>query len=358
MLELILSYALRDIGNGLRAVVEPVFIQSFSPIYVVGLIMGFSRLLSILSPFFVPHIAKKLKPGKAAKLGAFLWGFSLILASYIRNPLAYFWFRLLLMFGSLLNFPILDSIVQEILKDSDRKGLLFGIIGAVSSIAGAIGSFTASALVTGFSHAEILRISGFLEILSAFFIPEISFRVEGALHLFSPTILRKRNVAKVFGMIFAKHFFWGARDLIYPIFLKSIGKEMLTGIIFGASGLLAFLVSPVGGLISDRIGPKTALSIALLGMGICGIAIAHFPALILPLSLIYVFFEALSGPPAGSIFAEELKSEERALMNATKTSIRTVAFSLSSILAGFLYQLLGFRAMGIFAVFHFIACLL
>lgn len=90
-----------------------------------------------------------------------------------------------------------------------------------------------------------------------------------------------------------------------PTYLKDIYDFALTAAGTRTAGfaIAAVMARPVGGFLSDRIGPRAVLVISLLGTAVMAVALAFQPPLEVPAGAAFVAMAAFLGLGAGGVFA-------------------------------------------------------
>lgn len=125
-----------------------------------------------------------------------------------------------------------------------------------------------------------------------------------------------------------------------------------SALLTGATSLAAFLAQPLGGAISDRIGRRRLLGLALTGVGVSIGLFLLAPSIVLAiaLSLVVGFWSSLT-PPVMMVYASELATGERTgTAVGVVWGIATTVSALALPLTGKLIDLAGGQVSTAYAV--------
>ncbi len=349
MLGIVLTYFFRDSAQGIRASVESNLLAKLFGIASAGLVIGAARLFYTLNNILAPSVVKRLGSKLSSRLGLLIMSLTLFSISFVSNFKLYLLLRILFAAGAGIHYPVFVSIVQNWLRRSEKKGLKWGILLAVSSLSGSFGSFLASFLAPSMSSRVLLRISALLLALASISVPDPKEHLRPVKISFSS--LKKRELLPLLIHQISFSSFWGARDVVYP----AVFGISTAGMIFGLSGVTAGILSPFVGRLVDKLGWKNVFSAALLFLAIFSFLIPFFPQLIIPLSLLYVVGEILSGPSTSVMLTQLLEERERVIVNSTLGFIYGLFLSAGSAFSGIAYRFMGLKFFVLNSLLYFIA---
>ncbi len=112
------------------------------------------------------------------------------------------------------------------------------------------------------------------------------------------------------------------------------------GLIVALVGLGSIASGPVGGILADRIGRRSALLIgtSMGGSAMLGLGFSRTPALIAAMAFVLGFCADLYRPVMGAIVADVVPSEDRQRAYGFLHWVVNVGFAVSIVIAGFLAQ--------------------
>ncbi|MGC9149865.1 MAG: MFS transporter [Candidatus Micrarchaeia archaeon] len=354
-----LASFLNDIGSNISDTIFPFFVTEFlkCDMGILGIINGIEDFFYSFSQFISGFISDRIKKRKPfIVLGYSFCGFSKIgyaISSIWQHALA---FAILDRSGKIRD-PPRDAIVAEISKAKSR-GRNFGIIKAMDNLGAVVGIILCYFLINYLDYNKIFLIAAIPSLIASFvilvFIKEK--RIEKKENKKEKEREKKRKIklnknVKILllaSAIFNLGFFGYSFFLIYA---KSFFEKSFIPFLFLTYSLVASLSSVPFGKLSDRIGRKKILGIAyLLWLISCFFFIFANSAFEIFLLFIIYGFVLGAKKPIEPTFVSELQPEEKASVLGIFRGINGFCVLLASIIAGFLWDAFGKKAIFSFSI--------
>lgn len=194
--------------------------------------------------------------------------------------------------------------------DADRRGFATGIFGA--GMGGtALSSFLTPRFVTWFGYLPTHVIVAVLLVATAalcWFVMRNSPRWAPNVDPVVPKLAAALKLPVTWRMSFLYAVAFGgfvAFSTYLPTYLKDIYSFNLTAAGTRTAGfaIAAVLARPLGGILSDRLGPRTVVAVSLAGTAVLALVIAFEPPLELPAGVAFVVLAFFLGLGTGGVFA-------------------------------------------------------
>lgn len=138
----------------------------------------------------------------------------------------------------------------------------------------------------------------------------------------------------------------GALMAFLPIYVVGIGMDAAqAGVLFGVQSVTSFLVRPIMGRVSDRIGRRPLI---VLGLVVCAASLAAIPftsafGVLMLLSALFGFGEAIVNASAVALVADVSEIKTLGSAMGMQGTIMDIGHASGPILAGLLIGALGFQ---------------
>jgi len=297
-----------------------------------------------------------------------------LLYASVHNIFLYMGVKVAWAFSAAIEGPVLMASFQDHLKDLPKRGHYLGLLYSWQAIAGALAQFLGGVLSDKFG------ITTPYYAMSAMFVVATILVLFVGLHknkdpLPAPVADEdKRGIFFGIAYIFKKpellfywvhgivsNLNWGIKVFLWPLIIYGfVGKDTITGSIFGSMGLVAFIILLFGGKLTDRFGSFVMIRSAVVILGLSGMVLAatgHVGVFWIA-ALCYAVGEALFGPAHGILFTDNVDSRNRGEVLGADTMLGTILATASPFIAGAL--LLHWSAQTVLALyvsFFFIALL-
>ena len=337
----------------LLAPIEALYLHRLSTHYeLIGLALGIGSLsFLIFSPIF-GKLSDKIGRKKIILLCFLLRPFIPLFLIFSPTIHLYIFFKIIagvLAVGDVIIF----ALVGDWLERRSDKGLKFGIFLTGPSIGGAIGSLISGSVAYVFSLVIPYFISFFVSLLSSLFLV-ISLRYtvspkEAVISLEKRTFKLPAVIIAVITLGVIASFCMSMRNILWPFLIKTFKSEryapLYTALIFASMGIIAGVLSPFVGKLSDKHGAISIFFLGWLLMGIFGIlfGFADNVYMLWLLSIFYSVGETMKGPPSTAIITEHTTRSSRGFVFGIVNSLSSLASFLGPFVTGILMEILDWR---------------
>lgn len=267
----------------------------------------------------------------------------------VHNIFLYMGVRVAWAFSAAVTGPVLMAHFQDLIKDVTNRGHYLGLLFSLQSIFGAMAQFFGGILSDTFG------------IVTPYYAMSITFILATILVLFvglhknkasSPHPYYKDKRGVFFGIMYilkkpellfywvhgiATNLSWGIKAFLWPLIIYSfVGKDTITGSIFGTMGIVASFILLFSGKLTDRFGSFTMIRWAVFILGMSGILLAttqHITIFWIAAAC-YAIGEALFGPAHGILLTDHVDSSSRGEVLGADAMLGTILGTASPFLAG------------------------
>lgn len=348
---------LNDVGYYLVTVIWPVFVTVTlgASTTFLGFVDGFGDALTSISQAFSGFLSDKLKKRKV-----FIWiGYASAFLSRVvyavsRVPWQVIPGKILDRGGKLRDAPR-DAIVADI-KKYNVRATAFGTLRAADRTGALVGLLASLFLIMALTQRQLFMVAAIPSLVGAilvfFFIHESSPKTAPEKKLSFSFKLADRNL-KLFTVASAVFTLGAFTDSFYILAAKTVGYSLEeVTLLYGVFILVSALTAIPFGKLADRIGRKIVLSVAYLLFIVANFFFATANSLALFLVAFFVYglhYGAYEGN-LKTIVADMSPPEFRASFLGSFAMVMGLIALPASVIAGFLWQTVEFRAPFVFSV--------
>ncbi len=316
---------------------------------LIGMTFAIGSLVFAFLSIGIGRLSDRLGREKFILVGLLLSIIYPLLYASTYNIFQYMGVRCIWAFSGVAIGPVFMAYLQDILKNSKKKGYYFGMLFSMQSISGSVGALLGGFLSDAYSLVMPYYAMAFIFLLAMIIsITQLQFKNNSK----QIKCEEKRDLLFSFRYIFKKpelifYFFqntsfglnWGIKPFLWPLIIYSLaGKDIITGSIFATMGLAAFFVLPFVGKFVDKKGFFKGAVISGLFLGCSGLVIVFSKDLtiIWIAAAIYAIGEAFSGPTQAVLLTENVESKYRGEILGLDAVLDSTIQTISPFFAGLL----------------------
>ncbi len=333
----------------LIAPVEVRFLSSLTDSSIlIGLTFAIGSLVFAILSIWFGRLSDRFGREKLILIGLLLGIIYPLLYASSYNIFQYMGVRFIWAFSGVAVGPIFMAYLQDLLKNSKKKGQYFGILFSMQSITGSVGALLGGFLSDSYDLVTPYYAIAFIFILATIIaLTQMKFKNKP-----KPKEYEKRDILFSLRYIFKKpelifYFFqntsfglgWGIKPFLWPLIIYELtGKDTITGSIFATMGVITFFALPFTGKFVDRKGFFNGAIISLLLFGSSGLVIVFSREIIIIwiAAAIYAMGEAFNGPTQAIILTKNVESKYRGEILGVDAVLDRIIQTVSPFFAGIL----------------------